>query len=48
MVRTLWKADLTATDRELQSVEMDQELCVTPEFPYNWMYDGTKTDCADF
>ena len=37
-----------ATDRELQSVEMDQELCVTPEFPYNWMYDGTKTDCAVF
>ncbi|MFQ7713515.1 MAG: hypothetical protein ACLRI8_01975 [Agathobacter rectalis] len=23
-------------------VEMDDQLSLTPEFPYNWMYDGTK------
>ncbi|MGN0351869.1 MAG: SGNH/GDSL hydrolase family protein [Roseburia sp.] len=33
----------TGTDTELQSVEMDTELIMTPEFPYNWMYDGTKS-----
>lgn len=31
------------TDTELQSVEMDAELTLTAEFPYNWMYDGTKS-----
>lgn len=30
------------TDGNLQAVEMDEELALTPEFPYNWMYDGTK------
>lgn len=32
----------TETDTELQRVEMDEDLFGTPEFPYNWMYDGTK------
>lgn len=40
--------DFTATDQELQSVEMDNALTLTPEFPYNWMYDGTKTDAKAF
>ena len=40
--------DFTATDQELQSVEMDDALNLTPEFPYNWMYDGTKPDRAFF
>ena len=40
--------DFTATDQELQSVEMDDTLNLTPEFPYNWMYDGTKTDAEAF
>ena len=40
--------DFTATDDELQSVEMDDALTLTPEFPYNWMYDGTKTDVKAF
>lgn len=40
--------DFTATDQELQSVEMDNALNLTPEFPYNWMYDGTKTDAEAF
>lgn len=40
--------DFTATDQELQSVEMDDALNHTPEFPYNWMYDGTKTDAEAF
>lgn len=31
-----------STDTQLQSVEMDDQLSLTPEFPYNWMYDGTK------
>lgn len=31
----------TQTDTQLQSVEMDLNLELTPEFPYNWMYDGT-------
>ncbi|MBO5155185.1 MAG: SGNH/GDSL hydrolase family protein [Eubacterium sp.] len=30
----------TQTDTVLQSVEMDLDLNQTPEFPYNWMYDG--------
>lgn len=30
------------TDSNLQSVEMDEELKLTPEFPYNWMYDGAR------
>lgn len=32
----------TKTDTELQRVEMDEDLFGTPQFPYNWMYDGTK------
>ena len=40
--------DFTATDQDLQSVEMDDALNLTPEFPYNWMYDGTKTDAEAF
>lgn len=30
------------TDDNLQAVEMDEELALTPEFPNNWMYDGEK------
>lgn len=32
------------TDTELQEVEMDENLTCTPEFPYNWMYCGQKTE----
>ena len=32
----------TSTDIGLQSVEMDGNLTQTPEFPYNWMYDGSR------
>jgi len=35
------------TDTVLQSVEMDLNLELTPEFPYNWMYDGTKRESVD-
>jgi hypothetical protein len=38
----------TECDTVLQSVEMDIELQTTPEFPYNWMFDGTKTDQTYF
>lgn len=38
----------TAVDTELQSVEMDDSLSLTPEFPYNWMYDGTDQARAYF
>ncbi|WP_313073810.1 SGNH/GDSL hydrolase family protein [Lacrimispora sp.] len=31
------------TDTELQRTEMDEDLFGTPQFPYNWMYDGTKS-----
>jgi hypothetical protein len=30
------------TDEVLQSVEMDLDLKLTGQFPYNWMYDGAK------
>ena len=29
-------------DELLQCVELDEDLHGTPEFPYNWMYQGTK------
>ena len=32
----------TETDYVLQSVEMNLDLDFTKQFPYNWMYDGTK------
>lgn len=38
----------TEIDTVLQSVEMDMKLKPTPEFPYNWMFDGTKSDKAYF
>lgn len=31
------------TDTDLQSVERNMDLSLTPEFPYNWMYDGSKS-----
>ncbi len=34
----------TETDTDLQSVELDIDLKQTPEFPHNWMYDGSKSD----
>ena len=37
-----------ATDDQLQSVEMDDRLELTPEFPYNWMYDATMPENAVF
>ncbi len=36
------------TDDVLQAVEMDLDLTGTQEFPYNWMYDGTKDDSKPF
>lgn len=36
------------TDDVLQSVEMDLDLNLTGEFPYNWMYDGGKESTEDF
>ncbi len=38
----------TGCDEVLQSVEMDVDLKVTPEFPYNWYYDGTQPQKAFF
>lgn len=32
------------TDTELQEVEMDEDLACTPEFPYNWMYCGQRSE----
>ena len=34
----------TGTDTELQCVEMDDSLTPVPEFPYNWMYDGSVSE----
>lgn len=34
--------DFCMTDRNLQAVEMDGDLTLTPEFPHNWMYDGVR------
>ena len=36
------------TDDVLQSVEMDMDLSLTGEFPYNWMYDGSKGSTEPF
>lgn len=36
------------TDEVLQSVEFDLNLSLTPEFPYNWMYDGDRGSEGDF
>jgi lysophospholipase L1-like esterase len=41
-VCSIQPGDFTEIDQELQCVEMDESLTGTPEFPYNWMYDGTK------
>jgi hypothetical protein len=38
----------TQCDTVLQCVEMDMDLQATPEFPYNWMFDGTKTNQTYF
>ena len=38
----------TLTDTVLQSVEMDMDLDMTPEFPYNWMYDGAVCEHKSF
>ena len=38
----------TEVDKVLQSVEMDMDLTQTPEFPYNWMYDGAKCEHENF
>ncbi len=39
----------SAVDKELQAVEQDLNLVPTPEFPNNWMYQGTKAvDTAPF
>lgn len=38
----------TEIDSVLQCVEMDMNLKPTPEFPYNWMFDGTKSDQTYF
>lgn len=32
------------TDDNLQAVEMDAALSLTPQFPNNWMYDGAKEE----
>ncbi|SEA81246.1 Lysophospholipase L1 [Pseudobutyrivibrio sp. ACV-2] len=36
------------TDEVLQSVEMDLDLNLTPEFPFNWMYDGSRGNHEPF
>ncbi len=35
------EGSFTATDNELQCVEMDSEIKPVPEFPNNWHYDGS-------
>lgn len=35
-------------DKDLQCVEMDEELTGTPEFPYNWMYCGKVENEEDY
>ena len=34
--------DFSGTDEDLQAVEMDMDLELTKEFPYNWMYTGGR------
>ena len=40
--------DFTEVDEELQAVEMDMNLNVTKEFPYNWMYCGSRRGNAEY
>ena len=37
------EGDFKEVDTSLQSVEMDESLEMVPEFPDNWMYDGTTS-----
>ena len=40
IVKVINCGSFLSEDKDLQSVEMDEELTGTPEFPYNWMYCG--------
>lgn len=40
--------DFVETDEDLQAVEMDMDLTTTKEFPYNWMYRGSRNDGPDY
>lgn len=36
------EGDFTDVDKELQAVERDMDMTVTPQFPNNWFYKGTE------
>lgn len=36
--------DFNEIDDDLQAAEMDEDLMPTKEFPYNWMYQGDKSE----
>lgn len=40
--------DFVHTDEDLQAVERDMNLVPTPEFPYNWFYQGDRESPAPF
>ncbi len=36
------QGDFTDTDKELQAVERNMDVTLSPQLPYNWMYKGTE------
>ncbi|MBQ7680281.1 MAG: SGNH/GDSL hydrolase family protein, partial [Butyrivibrio sp.] len=47
-VESLTPGAFTGKDEDIQRVEMDYNVSQTPEFPYNWSYDGSESDPAPF
>ena len=45
---TIEEGGFTLTDTVLQSVERNMDLTVSPQFPYNWMYDGKTCEHKPF
>lgn len=41
---SIQKGAFSKTDTDLQSAEFDLDLTLSPQFPYNWHYDGTSPD----
>lgn len=45
---TIQEGAFTGTDTDLQRAEFDLDLTLSPQFPYNWHYDGSDPEHASF